>query len=485
MRKSAFIAYNKQAQVPLKNERNAAAGALRNLDVAETARRKLDALCYSVGLIEGKTFDTHGQMLEFLKENGFPVGPARFAKGMQQAFAIVQEIEEQRDDLDFLIDGAVLKVNDRRLYDALGYTDRFPRFAIAYKFKAEEATTKLEEVVWQVGRSGRLTPLAKLTPVEVGGATVSRATLNNWGDIEKKRVAVGSTVWIRRSGDVIPEIMGVVEDGASTRPVQKPQACPACGAPVIEQGAHLFCTNVGACPPQVIAALSHFVSREAMDIRQLSEKTLQLLFERLGVKKPSQLYALSMQQLLDLPGIQQKKAGALVAAIEGSKRVELSRFLYALGIPGVGSKTAADLSARFGSLQALMQATPQALEAVEDVGPIIAASIHAFFNNAETVQEIQALLQAGIQPQAPQERSAAGAFAGRTVAFTGALQSMPRAKGQQAVQALGGTVAKSITKKVNLVIAGEDAGSKLDKARDLGIEIWDEQRFLQSIEDDA
>ena len=372
MRLSVLEQYNKTAKEPLKNARNAAAGALRNLDPAVTAARRLDAFFYQVGTIENPPYHTQPGMLEFLRKNGFPVSPyLGEPKNAEELVACIHHIEEIRNTLDFLIDGVVIKVGDFALRERMGFTEKFPRWAVAYKFEAEESVTTLRKVTWELGRTGKLTPLAHLEPVDFYGVTVRKATLNNWGDIQRKRVALGAPVWIRRSNDVIPEIMGRVgEPGPGEKPIVKPDHCPACGAPLVERGAHLFCMNRVSCRPQAVARLSHFASRNAMDIEGFSEKTAGQVYDQMNVRDPADLYTLTMEQALSLEGFKEKKAGNLLAALEKSKSCPLDAFLFALGIPNVGRKTARDLAQAFGTLEKVEQATEEELTAIQDEGKL-------------------------------------------------------------------------------------------------------------------
>ncbi|MFZ5974637.1 MAG: NAD-dependent DNA ligase LigA [Bacillota bacterium] len=479
MRLSVLHEYNRTATVPLKNARNGAAGALRNLDVGEAARRRLDAFFYSVGYIEGHAFHTHMEMLDFLKENGFPVSTyAKRLQGMDEAAGHLEEIDAARDALDYLIDGAVIKVNDYALRDVLGYTGRVPRWAMAYKFRAQERTTRVKDIIWQVGRTGKLTPLALVEPVELGGATVKRATLNNWGDIQRKGVKIGSTVWIRRSNDVIPEIMGTVEDGAPTTRVQRPEACPSCKSQVVERGAHLFCPNTAGCREQVVGALVHFASRDAMDIETFNEKTAGQLYDALGVRDVSGLYALQKEDLTALPGFAGKKAEKLIKAIEKSRSCELYRFVYALGIPNVGIRTAQDLAGAFRTLHALREASREELMQVKEVGAVVAQSITDYFANAQNRLILERLLAAGVNPAPDRRPEKSGVFEGKTFVFTGTLPGLERREAQRIVEGLGGKVSGSVSRKTDYVVAGEAAGSKLIRAQELGITVLDEAGFL-------
>lgn len=479
MKLSTLEAYNKTAKEPLKNPRNAAAGALRNLDPAVTAARKLSACFYDVGYIEGRSFADQREMLDFLRENRFPVsGCEVYADTLDAAIDAVHAVEASRADLDYMIDGAVIKITDFATREALGYTDKFPRWAVAYKFEAEEVTTTLEDVTWQIGRTGKLTPLAHVSPVELAGATVKRATLNNWQDIQRKRVKIGAKVWIRRSNEVIPEIMGRVDEYVEgEREVQKPESCPACGTPLTEIGAHLFCPNRDGCKPQIVMRLSHFASRDAMDIDTFSEKTAAQLVDAGLLQEADQLYALTKEQLCALERFGEKKAENLLKAIEKSKKCSLAAFIYAIGIPGIGAKTARDLAERYRSVDALKNARREELVQMDDVGGILADSIAGFFEDEANLRLIEALLAAGVSPEAPAQAVSGGPFEGMTVVVTGTLSSFSRAEAEEAVRNAGGKAAGSVSKKTSLVVAGENAGSKLDKANALGVEVIGEEEF--------
>lgn len=483
MRLSVLEQYNKTAKEPLKNARNAAAGALRNLDPAVTAARRLDAFFYQVGTIENPPYHTQPGMLEFLRKNGFPVSPyLGEPKNAEELVACIRHIEEIRNTLDFLIDGVVIKVGDFALRERMGFTEKFPRWAVAYKFEAEESVTTLRKVTWELGRTGKLTPLAHLEPVDFYGVTVRKATLNNWGDIQRKRVALGAPVWIRRSNDVIPEIMGRVgEPGPGEKPIVKPDHCPACGAPLVERGAHLFCMNRVSCRPQAVARLSHFASRNAMDIEGFSEKTAGQVYDQMNVRDPADLYTLTMEQALSLEGFKEKKAGNLLTALEKSKSCPLDAFLFALGIPNVGRKTARDLAQAFGTLEKVEQATEEELTAIQDVGEIVAQSITEFFSFAENKLMIDRLLAAGVHPHAA-AGSSEGPLTGMTVVVTGTLPSLSREEAEELIRQNGGKASSSVSKKTTFVLAGEAAGSKLTKAQALGIPILDEAAFRQKLQ---
>jgi len=496
MRFSTLEEYNKNADVPLKNPRNGAAGALRNLDPAETARRKLDIFCYQVGMIEPNEsdpnpnwrkspYDNHMDMIAFLRQNRFPVSTAvRYAGDIEEAIRHVRELEATRASLDFQIDGAVIKISDLETRGALGHTDKFPRWALAYKFKAEEVVTKLVDVTWELGRTGKLTPLAHLEPVDLAGVTVRRATLNNAGDIERKKVRVGAMVWLRRSGDVIPEILGRTDESfPDEHDISVPDTCPACSGELEARGAHIYCANRD-CRPRRIAALTHFASRGAMDIETFSEKTAALLYDELGVRSPDDLYALDESSLSALPGFGEKRARNLLEALERSKSRPLDAYIYALGIPNVGSKTARELAGRYGSIDALSNAGIDELTKIEDVGDIIAGSIADFLASDDGRQLVDSLRRAGIDPTTDfcvDTEKTIGVFTGETIVITGTLSSFTRKEAQDSVRVSGGNVADSVTKKVTLIVAGENAGSKLDKARALGIPVIDETEFMERL----
>ena len=485
MRLSTLKKYNETAGEPLKNARNGAAGALRNLDPQVTASRNLDAFFYHVGYIEGRSFDTHEEMLAFLQENGFDISPyAGYADTIEKAMELVADIEQQRDQLDFLIDGATIKLTDVRTREVLGTTDKFPRWSIAYKFAAQEARTTLEAVSWELGRTGKLTPLAHLSPVNICGVTVKRATLNNYGDICRKRVRVGSDVWVRRSNDVIPEIMGIVWEGEGEAPqtdILPPDRCPACGGELTQRGAHIFCMNRRSCRPQAIARMAHFASRQGMDIEAFSEKTAELFYDTLGVRSAADLYELKKEDMIVLKGFGVKKADKLLAELEKSKRCELDAFLFAIGIPNIGKKTARDLMTHFGTLSALMSATQEELVALDDVGEIVAASITEYFAQEENREFVTRLLSAGIEPAVHQQEDAGTLFAGMTFVLTGTLPTLTREQASELIRKNGGKTAGSVSKKTAVVLAGESAGSKLEKARTLGVRIMDEAEFLALI----
>ncbi len=474
LRLSQLEKYNSTASEPLKNARNGAAGAIRNLDPAVTEERGLSFMAYNIGYSE-KSFKTQAEMREFLKAEGFEVeGAFEVANGISNAVNFADDTETKRSELDYLIDGVVFKVNDIALRDEIGVTEKFPKWAVAYKFKADEMTTRLNDVVWQVSRSAKLNPIAILEPVDIGGVTVARATLNNYGDIQKKRVRIGDRVFIRRSNDVIPEIMGVATEEDGARVIEKPKVCPVCGAPVKEIGAFLYCTGE-ECAPQIVSKLDHFASKDAMDIDGFSEKTAEQFYNEIGLKDAVGLMRLTSFDLYGLEGFADKKIANLLNAIEASKKTTLDRFVFALGIDGIGKKTAKDLVKKFGNLDNLKNASIEELNAVDGIGGILAANVYDYFHNEDNLQYIANLIDSGITFRETEKKS--GVFSGMKVVLTGSLPTYKRGEATKLIENNGGEVASAVSKSVNLVIAGEDAGSKLEKAEKLGIRIIDENEF--------
>lgn len=483
MTTEAFEKYNSEADTPLKNLRNGAAGALRNLNVAETAKRNLSAFFYDVGYKEGAPFKTYIEMLNFIKTKGFPMDDyIRECKTLDEIQKEIDYIRDIRFDLNYDIDGLVIAIDDIRTRELLGYTVKFPKWAIAYKFEAQEATTKLLDVEWNVGRSGRVSPTAILEPVELAGVTVKRATLNNMDDIARKGVRLGAEVFVRRSNDVIPEIMGVVPESLEgTKEIEEPKVCPACGAHLVHEGVHIYCENTLGCKPQMVKTIVHFAGREAMNIAGFSERTAEQLFEKLDIRDISDLYKLEYEKLLDLDKFGPKKAQNLLDAIEKSKDCTLEAFLYSLGIPNVGVKTAKDLVKRFESLENLEKATFEELVSVQDVGDIVARSIIEFFKEERTLKVINELLSLGVNPHYEKKEVLESPFMGKTVVVTGTLENYSRTSIKEKLESLGAKVSGSVSKKTDFVIAGEAAGSKYDKAKSLGITILSEEEFENMI----
>ncbi|GIO70000.1 NAD-dependent DNA ligase LigA [Paenibacillus cookii] len=489
MNLSVLEKYNQTAAEPLKNARNAAAGALRNLNPKVTAERKLSAFFYNVGYSDNIRFESHKEMMDFLRDNHFKVNPYIFYfENFDDVTKQLEDIQERRAGLDYLIDGAVVKIVDMRTREALGYTDKFPRWAVAYKFEAEETTTVLESVSWEVGRTGKITPVARVEPVELAGVTVQNCTLNNIGDIERKNLkhALGTRVFIRRSNDVIPEILGKVTEESDGEEIVYPEHCPACGFPLEQRGAHLFCNNRLDCKPQIIGRITHFASRDAMDIETFSVMTAEQLYNELNVREPADLYTLAFEDLIKLDRFGEKKANNLLAALEKSKDRDLASFLFALGIPNTGKSTTKMLADHFRDLHAIMNATVEELIALPDVGGIVAESIVSFFADPFMKSGIEKMLALGVKaqaPEAPQVINTDSFFSGKTVVLTGTLHQLTRDEAAKRLEALGAKVTGSVSSKTDLVIAGEKAGSKLTKAQQLGIQvIEDEDEFIRLLD---
>ena len=476
IRLSVLEEYNKTAEEPLKNARNAVAGAIRNLDPKITEKRKPEIMFYNVNYMSEGQLNSQIECVEFLKDNGFKVHPFfKHCKGIEAVMSVIKEVENSRKELDILTDGAVCKVNDFKLRERLGFTDKFPRWAIAYKFEAEETTTILKDVIWQVGRTGKLTPLGILEPVELGGVTVKKATLNNYGDILRKKIKKGARVLIRRSNDVIPEILGTTEVFDDSKEIVKPEICPYCGCILIENGANIFCANDN-CKPRVVATLTNFSSKNGMNIEGFSEKTAKLLFENLDVKKISDLYRLDKEKVIQLEGFKEAKTGNLLNAIANSKQVEFSNFIYALGIDNVGKKTAKDLANTFKNLDTLINCTKEQLLQVDEVGEIIADCVFSYFKDSDNLKQIEELIQLGVNIIYPTASTESKLF-GKKFVLTGTLQSFTRDEAGKIIESLGGEVSSSVSKKTDYVVVGENAGSKLEKAKKLGVKIISEEDF--------
>ena len=481
MRLSELEKYNaKECVTPLKNARNGVAGAIRNLDPKVTAERNLEVNVYNVNFID-KPFESGSDMIEFLRDNKFRVsGKFELYNDIDDIIAGVDAIGESRDSLDFLIDGAVIKVDDVATRERLGFTEKFPRWAMAFKYPAQEATTIVKDVVWQVSRTGKLNPLAILEPVELAGVTVSRATLNNYSEILRKDIKIGSRVFVRRSNDVIPEIMGVAEHYPNSREIDKPTVCPACGSPVEWQGAFVKCTNYKNCVPAVVSALTHFVSKEAMNIEGLSEKTIETLMEEGVLGSFVDIYRLEAEDFEGIEGFKETKINNILTAIDNSKNTTLSRLIFALGIANIGKKASKQLAEKFGSMENIQKASLEELTSIEDFGEIMAKSVIDYFANQEHVKAIEELYTLGVKIKEEEKRS--GVMTGYVVVLTGSLPTLKRSQAKQLIEEHGGKTADSVSKAVNLVVAGEDAGSKLDKATKLGIKIIDEAQLLSMID---
>ena len=533
MPRAGFEAYNERMRETggkvLANPRNGAAGSLRQLDPKLAAARPLAFYAYGLGVVSGWELpDRHSKMLHALRQFGFPVSPeVGVAQGVQGLLDYYAKIGARRDGLPYDIDGVVYKLDRYDQQNAMGFVSRAPRWAIAHKFPAQEQLTTVEAIEVQVGRTGALTPVARLAPVQVAGVTVTNATLHNADQIARLDVRVGDTVIVRRAGDVIPEVVRVIEDKrpvdakgrALHGPYEFPASCPACGShteavrKVLKQtkaggieyaeGAAIVCTGGLFCPAQRKQALIHFASRRAMDIEGLGERFIEALVDFGYVETVADLYRLRLEDFLEMKRraderdgtvpetvkagkIASKWAENLVEAIAASKATTLERLLFALGIRDVGESTARTLARYFGALDPILAADEAALVEIPDVGPVVAARIAGFFAEAHNRDVVQALRDAGVHwPEGAPQRSAEGPLAGKTVVLTGALSAMSRDEAGDRLQALGAKVAGSVSKKTSFVVAGEAAGSKLEKARELGVEVWDEARLLAFLNEHA
>ena len=496
--KQAFVELNarqrERGDKEFANPRNAAAGSLRQLDSRITASRPLSFFAYGVGAGgDHLALKTHGELMDQLAAWGFPVAEERrVVQGSKGLLAYFAEIGEKRAKLPYDIDGVVYKVNRLAAQTQLGFVSRAPRFAIAHKFPAEEALTVVVGIDVQVGRTGAITPVARLQPVFVGGVTVTNATLHNEDEVRRKDVRVGDTVIVRRAGDVIPEVVAIVPEKRPSRdlfggeplhpPFIMPKTCPECDS-VIAKGvdeAIARCTGGLFCPAQRKAALTHFAARRAMDIEGLGDKLVDQLVDAGLVHSPADLYGLSMETLAGLDRMGEKSAQNLVAAIEKSKQTTLARFIFSLGIRNVGESTARDLAKHFGQLDCLLAADSETLQLVADVGPVVAASLAAFFGESHNRQIIERLRTAGVNwPEGVSVEAGPKLLAGKTLVLTGTLPTLKRDEAKAMIEAAGGKVSGSVSKKTDFVVAGEEAGSKLEKALELGVPVLDEIEFLK------
>jgi DNA ligase (NAD+) len=468
------------------NPRNAAAGSLRQLDPAVTARRPLEIFFYGVGRYRGfDVGDSHWQMLRTLKDLGLRINP--LVKPQIRIDAVLEyyrHLQEQRKQLPYEIDGMVVKVDRLSSQQALGSTSRSPRWAIACKFESVQATSRIENIEVQVGRTGTLTPVARLEPVRIGGVTVSRATLHNEDEVRKKDIRIGDTVLVQRAGDVIPEVVKVIESKRSGDEIafHMPDSCPVCGSQVVrpEGEAATRCVNLD-CPAQVRERIKHFASKGAFDIDGLGGKLVEQLVDRGLVDTPADLFQLKAAQLQSLERMGEKSAANLVEAVQNSKEIRFHRFLYALGIRFVGEHVARILEAGFANLDRLMEATREETEAVEGIGPVVASSLVAFFQRPENREEIQRILDAGVTLQYP-EQPRQQHLQGKTFVLTGTLASLTRSQAREWIEACGGKVSGSVSRKTDYVVAGASPGSKQQRAAELGVRILDESEFLALLE---
>ena len=489
MPRAGFEAYNEKARAAgektFVNPRNAAAGSLRQLDPKLTAERPLDMYVYSVGHVEGGALpDSHSLILDELQRWGLKACPERrVVAGVAGCLSYYDDVGQRRADLPYDIDGVVYKVNSIRLQQELGFVSRAPRWAIAHKFPAQEELTTVKAVEFQVGRTGAVTPVARLEPVFVGGVTVSNATLHNIDELHRKDVRVGDTVIVRRAGDVIPEVAGVIASRRpkGTRKVKLPTKCPVCGSRVEREDGEAVarCTGGLFCPAQRAQALMHFVSRRAMDIEGLGSKLIEQLVESDRLHTPADIYALQVEELAAMERMGEKSATNLIESIEKSKSTTLARFLFGLGIREVGEATAASLAAHYGKLENIIDASEDELQSVEDVGPVVASRIRSFFAEPHNIEVISSLRDSGVhwQEHAPQAAREDGVLSGKTFVLTGTLPSMTRDRAKELIQEQGGKVTGNVSGKTDYVVAGDKAGSKLAKAEKLGVTVLNEDEL--------
>lgn len=489
MSHAAFAALNRWQQAhgerPFANPRNAAAGSLRQLDARITARRGLSFFAYGAGLGARQLADSQAALLRRLRAFGFPVQTTESADNVAKLLRIYREWRGKRSALGYDIDGLVYKVNAFADQERLGEVARSPRWALAHKFPAEEVSTRVTDVIWQVGRTGAITPVAVLEPVRVGGVQVSRATLHNPDEMRRKEIRLGARVSVRRAGDVIPEVVCALDAGEGRLP-EVPTSCPVCGAHVIHQEgeAAIRCSGGLSCAAQLKESLAHFVSREAMDVEGLGRKLIDRLVDEGMVHSVADLYALDWSRLAAWEGLGAKKIANLRAALARTRQPSLSRFVYALGIRHVGAVTARALAEHFGSLEALLRADVEALQQVPGVGPEVAASVHAFFTEPHNLAVIDALRAHGVHPrETVSRRQRAHPLAGKNVVLTGSLERLTRREATERLRALGAQVRSSVSAKTDVVVAGAKAGSKLRKAQELGLRIVDEQQLLRWLEE--
>lgn len=470
---------------PFANPRNAAAGSLRQLDSRITARRPLSLYCYAPGVVEGATFPSQHEFLDAASGWGLPVNPLiRLVESVDGAVAYYRELQELRESLPYEIDGTVVKVDSFQLQRELGEKSRSPLWAIACKFPPRQAETVLEDILLSVGRTGVITPVAQLRPVEISGVTVSRATLHNWDELAAKDIRIGDTVVVERAGDVIPAVVRVVVErrNGSERTVPPPHICPECGSETVRIADEVALRCMGiSCPPQIRESIKHFASRGAMDIEGLGEKVVEQLLSLGLIHTVADLYSLTKDDFMRFERMGNKLASNLLAALEASKRCDLARFIYALGIRHVGERTAKTLAQAFGSLDNLEQATVEELTSVRDIGATVAQSIFTFFNNPDNRAVIRRLRELGIYPEAV-AKTVGGRMSGKNFVFTGTLTRFSRDHARKLVEDQGGNVVGSVSRKTDYVVAGDEAGSKLIKARELGIAVLGEEEFLRLLE---
>lgn len=490
MPKSVFHKLNEERELAgdklFANPRNAAAGSLRQLDPKIAAQRRLSILVFNIQYAEGKEFSTHTETLDYLKSQRFKVVPYTLCKSMTDCGQQIERIGDRREDYDFDIDGAVVKVNSLTEREALGSTAKFPRWAAAYKYPPEEKPAKVLDIIVQVGRTGVLTPKALVEPVRLAGTTVQNVTLHNQDYITQKDIRVGDTVLVRKAGEIIPEVVCVLKEKrpADAVPYHLPETCPVCGATVArdEDGAHIRCTGA-ECPAQLLRTITHFASRDAMDIEGLGEAVVEALVNAQLIRTPGDLYFLRLPDVAALERMGKKSAENLLQAIENSKQQDLSRLLFAFGIRQVGQKAGKVLAQRFGTLEALEQATLEELTAIPDVGEITAQSLLEWLSSEQSRHLIARLREAGVNMTSTLE-PVGTALAGQTFVLTGELTRFTRKEATEALEALGAKVSGSVSKKTSYVVAGEAAGSKLQKANELGIPVLSEDDLVALLEEE-
>ncbi len=475
---SNLAKYNKTATEPLKNARNAAAGAIRNLDTSITASRNLDVFFYDIVSCDD-SFATQQDEHNFLLDNGFLTGDMfKICSSPEDIIAELDRVDKIKTNIDILIDGMVIKLNNIKARVEFGFTSKFPKWAIAYKFEAQEVTTTLQDVIWGVGRTGKVTPIALLEPVELAGATVTKATLNNYEDIKKKQVMLNSLVFVRRSNEVIPEVLSVAQTFPDSKEIVKIDTCPSCGSSLVDIGPNVFCKN-SSCRGKITNKLAYFASRNCLNIDGFSIKTAELLYDTLAVRKLSDIYSLTREDLSKLEGFKDKKIDNLLAAIEKSKTCKLSNLISSLSISGVGEKTSKDLAKKYATIEDLISAPSQELSTIRDIGGIIADNIREYFDDPANLEIITELKDAGINIVNNNAMAQNQVFSGLKVVLTGTLTSYTREEAKAIIESMGGEVVSSVSKNTSLVIAGAEAGSKLQKATVLGVKLIDEEAFKQ------
>ena len=490
MTRKAFEAINKAKEKAgeelFANPRNAAAGSLKLLDPKLVAERGLDIYIWGIGHCEGVDFRTHVEVLEYLEACGFRVNPHRkLCKTIDEVIDYCNSWEPKRDKLEFDIDGMVIKVNSLAQRKELGETTKSPRWSIAYKFPAERALTEVKEIIVQVGRTGAITPVAILKPVHLSGTTVSRATLHNFDEIERLDVKIGDKVYVEKSGEIIPKVLAVAKEKRTgkERSLLVPKACPECGSRLVRppDEVALRCENKG-CPAQIKEAVLHFASRSAMDIEGMGDAIINQLVDKGLIKDYGDIYRLRFDEVKALERMAEKSAQNLMNAVEKSGSVELNRLIYGLGIRHVGERAAWILAGRFGSIEKLSGATIEELTEVGEIGPVMAESVYNFFRNKENLKILKKLKEAGVRMAGPKMKKG-GILAGKTIVITGALKSFTRAKARELVMSLGGTAASSVSKNTDFLVAGEEPGSKLEKAKALGVKVITEEEFKRMVKE--